>query len=67
MSICLVLKKVFEGFEWEVFFKVTLTLGAWALAFVSVGMTVATTNPAYMWLLAVACMMGGVAAGIDEW
>lgn len=67
MSIWLVLKKVFKGFEWEVFFKMTFAFGAVALAFVSLVMAVATTNPAYLWMLAVACVLGGVAAGIYEW
>lgn len=67
MSIWLVLKKVFEDFEWEAFFKVTFTLGAVVLAFVSLVIAVTTNNPAWLWLMAVACVLGGVAAGICEW
>lgn len=67
MSIWLVLKKVFEDFEWEVFFKMTFAFGALALVFASLGMTMTTNNPAYLWLLAVACVLGGVAAGIYKW
>ena len=67
MSIWLILKKVFEDFDWCVAFKVLFAVGAAVVFFAALGMTVTTNNPLHLWLMIIACMMVAVAAGIETY